>query len=218
MQTPLSFTKILLAFFIFIGLMIMVRIIYSGKLQFIFLVWNLFLAWLPFIISTLFKRLQGVCWYKQWVVFLLWFLFFPNALYIVTDLIHLDSKSIVPKWYDALLLFTSSIVGLLMAFVSLIRVESFLLLKFSNRAVHLMMIGVLFFGSFGVYLGRFLRWNSWDIVSNPFSLLLSIIQRVVYPFQHIQTWGITIIFTILFYLLYLTIKKLPAYLQQTAFK
>ena len=217
MQTQLSFIKILAAFFAFIGLMIAVRFIYSGEYRFAFLIWNLFLAWIPFIISTSFKRMQHITWWKQVFVFFIWFLFFPNALYIVTDLIHLDLESTVPKWYDALLLFSSSIAGLLMAFVSLLKVEKFLLLKFSHRAVHAMMPAILFLGSFGVYLGRFLRWNSWDILSNPLSLVFSIVQRFIFPFQHIQTWGITLLLTTLFYLLYLTIKKLPGYLNQAKF-
>ena len=73
---------------------------------------------------------------------------------------------------------------------------------------------ILFLGSFGVYLGRFLRWNSWDIISNPFQLLISIGHRIVSPFDHVQTWGITLVFTAFFYLLYITIKKLPGYVSQ----
>ena len=214
MQIQLSFSKILLAFFAFIGLMITARVIYSGEYRFIFLIWNLFLAWIPFIISTSFKRIQHIKWRKQSFVFFIWFLFFPNALYIVTDLIHLDIESTVPKWYDALLLFSSSITGLLMAFVSLLRMEKFLLLKFNNKMVNMMILVILFFGAFGVYLGRFLRWNSWDIISNPFGLVVSIAQRFIFPFQHLQTWGITLLLTTLFYLLYLAIKKLPGYLNQ----
>ena len=214
MQIQLSFSKILLAFFAFIGLMITARVIYSGEYRFIFLIWNLFLAWIPFIISTSFKRIQHIKWRKQSFVFFIWFLFFPNALYIVTDLIHLDIESTVPKWYDALLLFSSSITGLLMAFVSLLRMEKFLLLKFNNKMVNMMILVILFFGAFGVYLGRFLRWNSWDIISNPFGLVVSIAQRFIFPFQHLQTWGITLLLTTLFYLLYLAIKNLPGYLNQ----
>ena len=214
MQIQLSFSKILLAFFAFIGLMIAARVIYSGEYRFIFLIWNLFLAWIPFIISTSFKRIQHIKWRKQSFVFFIWFLFFPNALYIVTDLIHLDIESTVPKWYDALLLFSSSITGLLMAFVSLLRMEKFLLLKFNNKMVNMMILVILFFGAFGVYLGRFLRWNSWDIISNPFGLVVSIAQCFIFPFQHLQTWGITLLLTTLFYLLYLAIKKLPGYLNQ----
>lgn len=79
-----------------------------------------------------------------------------------------------------------------------------------------MIILVLFLGSFGVYLGRFLRWNSWDIISNPFELTLSIGRRIISPFDHLQTWMITVILTVLFYLLYSSIKKLPGYISQAS--
>ncbi len=192
----------------------MIRFIYTGKYAFIFLVWNLFLAWIPFMISELFKRLVNAVKWKQVIVFISWILFFPNALYIVTDLIHLDQETSVPKWYDAVLLFSSSAIGVIMAFVSLLRIEKFLAFKFNRRLVEFIVFAILFLGSFGVYLGRFLRWNSWDIVSNPLGLLSSVVQRFVFPLQHVQTWGITIILTITFYLLYLIIKKLPGYLNQ----
>lgn len=194
--------------------MILIRFIYTGKYAFIFLVWNLFLAWIPFMISELFKRLVNAVKWKQVIVFISWILFFPNALYIVTDLIHLDQETSVPKWYDAVLLFSSSAIGVIMAFVSLLRIEKFLAFKFNRRLVEFIVFAILFLGSFGVYLGRFLRWNSWDIVSNPLGLLSSVVQRFVFPLQHVQTWGITIILTITFYLLYLIIKKLPGYLNQ----
>lgn len=194
--------------------MILVRFIYTGKYAFIFLVWNLFLAWIPFIISGLFKKIVNADKWKQVIIFFIWILFFPNALYIVTDLIHLEQETSVPKWYDVVLLFSSSAIGVIMAFVSLLRIENFLTYKFNCRLVEVIVFSILFLGSFGVYLGRFLRWNSWDIVSNPIGLLSSIGQRFVFPLQHLQTWGITIILTITFYLLYLIIKKLPDYLNQ----
>lgn len=192
-----------MAFFTFIAALLAVRLFYTGKPHYFFLVWNIFLAWIPFVISSLFSKMSNTGKWKQAVVFCCWLAFFPNALYIVTDLVHLGRESKVPKWFDAVLLFSSSVVGLMMAFISLYRVE-----KYLHRTVHknvhaLIIIFILFLGSFGVYLGRFLRWNSWDILNNPFQLLLSICQRVISPFDHAQTWGVTVIFTIFFYLLYI---------------
>jgi uncharacterized membrane protein len=214
MKTDISFSKVLLAFFAFIGILIAVRFIYSGVFGFVFLIWNLFLAWIPFAISASFKKISKASRWKQLLVFAVWLVFFPNALYIVTDLLHLDLETSIPKWYDVVLLFTSSITGLILAFVSLLRVERYLSYKFSTNKVHAMMIVILFISSFGVYLGRFLRWNSWDIISNPVSLLYSIAQRFIFPFQYLQTWGVTLMLTTLFYLLYLAVKKLPGYLNQ----
>ena len=214
MKTSLSFQKILLAFYVFIGLLITVRIYYTGCTLYLFLVWNIFLAWIPFRISSLFKKMNGKIKWKPALVFCSWLAFFPNALYIVTDLIHLELESTVPKWFDALLLFSSAILGLMLAFISLFRVEVFLNKAINRKLIAPLILLILFLGSFGVYLGRFLRWNSWDIINNPFQLLLSITYRIISPFDHVQTWGITVVFTVFFYLLYVAIKKLPGYLRR----
>jgi len=214
MDTRLTFQKILLAIFAFIAVLICCRIYYSGTFLFTFLVWNIFLAWIPFTISYyLIKPFTESKW-KQAMLFIVWLLFFPNALYIITDLIHLQIDTSVPKWFDAILLFISSVVGLMMAFISLYRVERFLTKWFSEKRIPIIIAGILFLGSFGVYLGRFLRWNSWDIISNPLGLLSSIIHRFIFPFEHLRTWGITLLLTILFYLLYFSVKKLPGYLNR----
>lgn len=214
MNASLAFQRILIAFFAFIAILIFVRIYFSGELNYLFLVWNIFLAWIPYMVSELFKKMDKKRWWKQAIIFCCWLAFFPNALYIVTDLIHLELESNIPKWFDAVLLFSSSIAGLMMAFISLYRVEKMLQKKINIRMVSPVIILILFLGSFGVYMGRFLRWNSWDIISNPVQLVLSVGQKIIFPFDHLQTWGITMVFTVLFYLLYFSIKKLPGYLSQ----
>jgi uncharacterized membrane protein len=213
-KTTFSFQKILLAFYAFIGMLIGVRIFYTGSTLYLFLVWNIFLAWIPCMISSLFNKMTDKARWKTALLFCCWLAFFPNALYIVTDLIHIQHESPIPKWFDALLLFSSAVLGLILAFISLYRVEIFLSKTINNKLQAPLILFILFLGSFGVYLGRFLRWNSWDIISNPFQLLLSIGYRIVSPFDHVQTWGITMVFTMFFYLLYVAIKKLPGYLSQ----
>ena len=212
MKKTISIFHLLLAFCLFIGLLIGIRSIYSGSFKYLFLAWNIFLASIPLLISASFKSLHKRSGWKQTMLFACWLIFFPNALYIVTDLLHLDQESNVPKWFDVLLLFSSSILGLAMAYLSLFRVENYLLQVFKPKQVEGIIMAILFFGSFGVYLGRFLRWNSWDIIRNPFGLLSSVIQRFIFPFSHTRTWGITILFAVLFYLIYLFIKKLPNHL------
>lgn len=212
MKNELSFERLLLAFFAFIGLLISVRVIYSGSLLFIFLVWNIFLAWIPFRVSAYLVKSRRKDKWKEWLLFAVWLLFFPNALYIITDLIHLEIETSIPKWFDAILLFSSSIVGLMMAFVSLYRAEKFLSKRVNEKRMPVLITGILFVASFGVYLGRFLRWNSWDIIRNPLGLFSSIIQRFIFPLEHMRTWGITIMLTALFYLLYLSVKKMPGYI------
>ncbi len=211
-----SFEKLLAGFVFFITVMIGARIFFSGEMLFIFLLWNIFLAWIPMFISSCLVKRKYTRW-KQVLLCSMWLLFFPNALYIITDLVHLQHNTSVPKWFDAVLLFSCSAVGLLMAFVSLYRVEIFLTTVLTKRVLRFTTIFLLFLGSFGVYLGRFLRWNSWDIISNPLNLFSTIAERLVFPFDHLRTWATTGILTILFYLLYQAIKKLSGYMNQATY-
>src|SRR4051812_24950449 len=114
MNYRLTFQNILLAFFALIAMLICCRIYYSGSLLFIFLVWNIFLAWVPFGISAYLDKPFSHKW-KEAALFIVWLAFFPNSLYIITDLVHLQIDTTVPKWFDAILLFMSSVVGLIMA-------------------------------------------------------------------------------------------------------
>jgi uncharacterized membrane protein len=201
-----NFQKLLAVFIAFISGMIICRMLYSGSIRFIFLFWNLFLAWIPFRISLYVSHIKTE---KKLPVGLLlagWLLFFPNALYIVTDLIHLEARTNVPLWYDAILLFTSAIAGLLMAFASLYKVEQYFYKKIGYTLTNPLIYFFLFLGSFGVYLGRFLRLNSWDILTNPVELVREISLRLFYPFEYYRTWIITLFFTFLFSLLYISIK------------
>jgi uncharacterized membrane protein len=208
-----QFEKMLAAWFCFIGCLLVCRIYFTGSLFFTFLVWNIFLAWVPFFLSG---RLRPAPGWKNYLLLCGWLLFFPNALYIITDLIHLAADTNVPKWFDAILIFSASAAGLLMAFVSLYRVEKFLYVFVRKNTVNALVLLILFMGSFGVYLGRFLRWNSWDIISNPVQLLISIGHRFLFPFDHLCTWGITLMLTVLFYLIYFSVKKLPGYLYRAS--
>ncbi len=206
-----GFQQLLAAFIVFILGMIVCRVLYSGSDRFIFLLWNLFLAWIPFRVSLL---LYSHKYIGKWASFFwagVWLLFFPNALYIITDLIHLEEKTNVPIWYDAVLLFTSAIAGLLLAFASLYKAEQFFRRQFGYGTSNILIVLCLFMGSFGVYLGRFLRWNSWDIIISPMKLAREIAVRFLFPFEYYQTWAISLLFTSFFSLLYFTVKKLTIY-------
>ncbi|MGH2646674.1 MAG: DUF1361 domain-containing protein [Ginsengibacter sp.] len=194
---PISFTIILIVF----------RGFYSGSLMYLFFVWNLFLAIIPFRLSSLLLQKQNIN--LHWFIFLSWILFFPNALYIITDFVHLKERNNVPLWFDVILIFSAAVNGLLMAFISLYQVELFLRSKFTDKKTQVLLAVCLFISSFGVYIGRFLRWNSWDIFLNPFQFTLEIIQPFMNPFQHLRTWGITVIFFLFFSSIYFMIKKLP---------
>jgi uncharacterized membrane protein len=209
-----SFNKLLIAFLLFIGLLIGFRIAYTGSLQHLFLSWNIFLAWIPYILSQYFPEALHKAKWKQVVLFVTWLLFFPNALYIVTDLIHIEDNKDIPVWYDAILLFASSFIGIMMAFVSLSKVESYLRNIFSRKMVMVLVPVILFTASFGVYLGRFQRWNSWDVIQDPMALSMDILSNFISPVDNYRTWAITVLFTGIYTMLYFFLKKLPQALSE----
>ncbi len=210
MKTKISpFAQWLLYCFAFIAILITARIIYSGNSLYLFLVWNLFLAWIPYVISLYFKKSITQNKIVQALLFTSWLLFFPNALYIVTDIIHVKETEAAPVWFDAILLFVASFAGLALAFASIINVENLLRHYFHKKFTNALVIFLLFVGSFGVYLGRFQRWNSWDVVHNPLSLAADILHRFTSPFTHTKTWGVTFLLTGLYAVCWFFIKSFP---------
>lgn len=190
--------------------MIVGRILYTGNHYGTFLIWNLFLAWLPFMFSKwlLKKNLKP---FVQYSLLATWLLFFPNAPYIITDLFHLKQRVPVPYWYDLLLLFWASWNGLLLGIISLMNVERFLQSRFKPRMVNIAIYLSLVLCAFGVYAGRFLRWNSWDIVSAPHSIISDLAYIVLQPQENLRTWGVTFVFSLLMITIYQTLKGLREY-------
>jgi uncharacterized membrane protein len=211
----LSFNKLLGLFLLFIAGLIIFRMLYSGTIHYMFMGWNIFLAWIPFVISGQFQNYRKKQKWKQFVLLASWLLFFPNALYIVTDLVHLQFESNMPWWYDLTIIFTSAFVGLLMAFVSLRNAEMMLRRLLTPKMVTLCTSSFLFLGAFGVYLGRFQRWNSWDVVSDPVALSYQLLSLAVNPLDNYRVWAITILFFALYSMLYYTLIKLPPILVTT---
>ncbi|MBL0096282.1 MAG: DUF1361 domain-containing protein [Bacteroidetes bacterium] len=171
--------------------------------------WNLFLAYIPFGISTLMKlKERDIEPFQFWLIFPFWILFFPNAPYILTDLFHLMPRGNTPEWFDLFLLLSFSITGLLLGLFSLKHMHQFVIRFHSNGTGLLFVFCTLTLGSFGVYLGRFERFNSWDIIRSPLELFHDIGSRILYPTNHIGTWGMTIALSILIGILYLLIGEL----------
>ncbi|HRD42405.1 MAG TPA: DUF1361 domain-containing protein [Ferruginibacter sp.] len=209
MKTFTKFDQLLWMLFAFTGALIFFRIWYSASLTSLFLVWNIFLAWIPYVLSRFFELYRQKQKWKQALLFGTWLLFFPNALYIVTDLVHIDRESMVPWWYDVVLLFMASLIGIVLGFVSLRKAERFLRTYFTAGMVSALIALLLFLGSFGVYLGRFERWNSWDVVHNPLGLAVNIMDCFINPVENYRVWGITVLFTLTYYVLYFFMSQLP---------
>lgn len=155
----------------------------TGSTYFFYLVYNLGLALIPLVLSTVVTRWQGLG-KGRYLIGLAWLLFFPNAPYLVTDLIHLRPRREAPFWFDWLMLVSFSGAGLLIAFVSLGQVHGALARRWSSRITVAVIWVVLGLTAFGIYLGRFPRWNSWDVVTRPGDLLADLVDRLVFPWHH----------------------------------
>lgn len=183
------------------------RMFLTQSRTFFFLNWNLFLAFIPFAISVLmFANREKL--YQQKIIILslgmVWLLFFPNAPYLVTDLLHLRQRPIVPYWYDILFLLSFAWNGLLLGFLSLIYIQKMITEQLGSKIAWVFSVAALVLCSFGIYLGRYLRWNSWDILSNPMGLAYDIADRFLHPFQHPRTIGVTLFFSMFLFIGYLT--------------
>ena len=188
-------------------LLLLIRMIITHSLTYVFLGWNLFLGWVPFLLSRYLIKQQHKS-LKQYIVFFAWLIFFPNAPYIITDLFHFKERWPVPLYCDLVLSFSFAWNGLFLGLISLINIENWALSKFGKRKAIAIVAISLFLCGFGIYIGRYLRWNTWDVLANPFDLIKEIVVRIIYPFEHIRTWAVTFLFTSFLTIIYFNIKKL----------
>lgn len=161
------------------------RLFWTKEPTFSFLVWNLFLALLPVFFSFYINPDQKRKWVAP-VFMVLWLLFFPNSPYIITDLLHLRPRPEIPMWYDVMLILSFAWTGLMAGYYSLFQVLDFI--RSRKSPVFTQIAGVVFLGlaSYGVYLGRMRRWNSWDLFSKPVALLEDTIAPILNPFFHFR--------------------------------
>ena len=173
--------------------MVAVRVVYSGSPHWGALVWNLFLAWIPCVLA-----LAVYDGYRRGAARLpllagggLWLLFFPNAPYIVTDLKHLRTWDGAPIWFDVVMASAAAWAGLALGFVSLFLMQSVVRRIVGTVNAWLFVLLVLALSSFGIYLGRFQRWNSWDLFVQPERLVVDALTPVAYQ----RTVAVTVLFT-----------------------
>ncbi len=151
------------------ALLLALRIKLSHSFFFLFLGWNLILGFIPFWITFLLQVYPGL-WaktYLRFLIFSLWLLFLPNAPYILTDFIHLRLSKPIEAPFDTLLVASFAATAWLAGLYSLRDMKRFLLLEYPEKAVRMMIYAMCFLAGLGVYLGRFIRFNSWDFILNP---------------------------------------------------
>lgn len=202
-------TFLFLAIAIFFSIaLLLIRIKITQTPYFRFLLWNLFLAAIPYVITTYLLSLKKTSPYKLIIPLCIWLAFLPNAPYIITDLMHIKISSSPLLWLDVLMISSFAINGLILFYLSLLDFKTVLQLHFNKTLVHIIIITVLFLTSFGMYLGRFLRYNSWEILSTPKFLLRDILEIITQPTLHYNAWLFTFCFGISLSIGYTLFKRI----------
>ncbi|MFT3826855.1 MAG: DUF1361 domain-containing protein [Chitinophagaceae bacterium] len=202
--------RLLTASMAFSVLMVAARIAYTGNMLFGFLIWNLVLAYIPYVLTNWLQ--QRPAWIvnklRFAVVFIVWLLFIPNSFYILTDLFHLGNFYSVPFWFDLAMILSFAWNGLIIGILSVRQMEKMIQVHVSAKYELLFIYPIMWLNALGIYIGRYLRFNSWDVLTNPFHLVTDIIEILCHPVQYKYAWGMILCFSVFLTLAYCTIKKI----------
>jgi uncharacterized membrane protein len=184
-------------------LMLLARMQYTDTFEYRFMAINLFLAWIPYGVAAMLQKIPSGKWRLLcWLFAFVWLIFFPNAPYMITDIFHLSEFPSMPMWFDLIMLLSFSWTGLLLGFFSLrMMLKRF---TFTKKLPQIISAFLLFFlcGA-GIYLGRYERWNSWEIVTRPNVLIgdfIGLMDQHAVMFQMLTlSFTFAAFFTMVFY-------------------
>jgi uncharacterized membrane protein len=180
------------------------RVFMSGGLAYDFMLWNLTLAWVPWLAAqssrVAAERGRSTA---AWILGFAWLVFLPNAPYVVTDFVHLRPRAGAPLWYDAALLGTAALVGLAAGGLSLRAMHAWVAARHGAVAGAVLLAASALATGLGIYLGRFERWNSWDLVLRPNAVLEDVLALVREP--HPTPIVVTLVFAALTTVAYLVV-------------
>ncbi|RFM36533.1 DUF1361 domain-containing protein [Chitinophaga silvisoli] len=187
--------------------LLLVRVLRYHDYFYLFYIWNTFLGVLPLFFSRKLDKLSGIN-LRTIMILACWLMFFPNAPYMITDLFHFSERPPVPLWYDLLIVSSAAWNGLLLGIISLMQVEHFLVRHLKGPWVKVIVLVSFVLCGYGVYIGRYLRFNSWDAVTNPEALLFTMAGHVLKPYNHLGAWAFSIGFGGMFGIIYYTLQQL----------
>lgn len=164
-----SSSKNLLLLSSFCLFMVVTRIIKTEYFSFVFMFWNLFLAFVPYLLSSYLFKKEDTSTFKLLALSALWVLFLPNAPYMLTDLFHLHQRTYLPIWYDLVLILSFALTGLYLFYLSINQMVRVVKARLPKLHKPFFLVVLFIAVSYGVYIGRFLRVNSWDVL-NPVGL------------------------------------------------
>lgn len=165
-------------------LLLIMRAVLAQEVRWTGFFGNLILAWIPLLFSWLLCGQLDRADRRPWLIgslFVGWLLFFPNSAYIVTDMVHLKTREPIPRWFDYILITAYAWTGLFLGYVSLTLLHHRVRAAFGRMAGWGFVSLMLGLGSFGIYVGRFFRWNSWDVIARPWKILDDLVKFVELP-------------------------------------
>lgn len=178
----------------------LIRVIATDDFNYWYMIWNLFLAWIPVLFIFLLRYRLPISRWLTWpniLLTLLWLVFLPNSFYMVSDYIHLQNTGEVLKLYDVAMMTSFVANGLILGYITVYIMHHELLKRMKARWAHTIIGLVLLSCGFAIYLGRYLRWNTWDVLLNPMALIFDISERIIHPAIHSETFIITATFFVL---------------------
>ena len=191
--------------------LVLARMAWTANFHFAFLIWNLLLAWLPLVFAMLACEQFQSGTKRNWRFGALagaWLLFFPNAPYIFTDVFHLLYGRYQHFWTDLTLILVCAFTGLVLGFVSLYLMQSVVARMYGRLASWFFVAAVAGLSSFGIYLGRFLRFNSWDVLLKPVKLYRGINHWASDPLANANTFAFPVLFATFLFITYVLLYAL----------
>lgn len=188
--------------------MLLTRIADSDSGRYSFLIWNLVLAAVPPALAWwLADRIRQYGWLKwqQVALSLLWLVFLPNSFYLVTDLIHLQSNFEADLLFGITILMSFIMAGLIFGFLSVFYIHREIVKRLGEGYSYLIVGAIFLLVSFAVCLGRYTRWNTWDILLRPAGLLFDVSDRLINPTIHLQTYQTTLTLFLLLFSSYIVV-------------
>jgi uncharacterized membrane protein len=181
------------------------RVLLTGTSRYSFIPWKLFLAWISLVVAILLVRTLRHFRWRSWrniLLSLLWLAFLPNAWYVLTDFVHITPNGEISQLYDIVLMSLLVFTGFILGFASLFLVHRELLARLKALNSYAIVEAAILISSFAVYLGRDLRWNSWDVISNP-GVIVNVSDNIPDPLGNPRAFNVTVLFFILISALYL---------------
>jgi uncharacterized membrane protein len=181
------------------------RVLLTDSHRFSFIPWNLFLAWASFALTCILaQRVHNASW-RSWQnigLSILWLAFLPNTWYVLTDFIHVTATAEISQLYDVVMISLLVFIGFILGIAGLFMIHRELLKRLSLPASYAVIETVILISSFAIYIGRDLRWNTWDVIANPGGVLVNVSDSID-PFGAPRAFNVTFLFFILISLIYL---------------